>query len=62
VGEIRDGQIKLEEPVLSIGRQAGLTPIGVLINDQTFTKTSNCWGVSNRIKGTNTNRVVIFRK
>ena len=27
-----------------------------------FTKTANCWGVTNNRKGTNTNRVVLFRK
>ena len=34
----------------------------VLINDQKFTKTANCWGVDNMAKGTNTNRIVLFRK
>ena len=34
----------------------------VLINSQRFTKTANCWGVDNGRKGTNTNRVVVFRK
>ena len=34
----------------------------VLINDQKFTKTANCWGVDNMSKGTNTNRIVLFRK
>jgi hypothetical protein len=34
----------------------------VLINDQEFTKTANCWGVDNMSKGTNTNRIVVFRK
>jgi hypothetical protein len=41
---------------------AGLKPIAVLINDQEFTKTSNCWGVDNAAKGTNTNRIVILQK
>jgi hypothetical protein len=41
---------------------AGLKPLLILINDQTFTKTSNCWGVDNNSKGTNTNRIVVFRK
>ena len=26
-----------------------------------FTKTANCWGVDNMAKGTNTNRIVLFR-
>jgi hypothetical protein len=34
----------------------------VLINAQRFTKTAACWGVHNNAKGTNTNRVVLFRK
>ena len=62
VGEIRGGTIKLEETVLPCGAQAGLKPVLVLINDQEFTKTANCWGVDNGFKGTNTNRIVLFRK
>jgi hypothetical protein len=34
----------------------------VVINAQQFTKTANCWGVENNAKGTNTNRIVVFRK
>ncbi|MGH9370212.1 MAG: hypothetical protein ACRD15_01630 [Vicinamibacterales bacterium] len=37
-------------------------PVLVLVNAQEFTKTANCWGVTNNSKGTNTNRVVVFRK
>jgi DNA modification methylase len=62
VGEVRGGKIKLEEAVLPCGVAAGLEPLLVLINDQKFTKTANCWGVNNRVKGTNTNRVVVFTK
>jgi hypothetical protein len=62
VGEIRGGKIKLEEAVLPCGVAAGLEPMLVLINDQKFTKTANCWGVDNQVKGTNTNRVVVFTK
>lgn len=62
VGEVRGGTIKLEEAVLPCGVQAGLQPVLVLINDQEFTKTANCWGVDNGFKGTNTNRIVLFRK
>jgi len=62
VGEIRNGALKLETSVLKVGSQAGLRPVLVLINDQIFTKTSNCWGVQNSKKGTNTNRTVLFRK
>ncbi len=62
VGEVRGGRIKLEEAVLPCGIAASLTPLLVLINDQKFTKTANCWGVDNQVKGTNTNRIVLFRK
>ena len=62
VGEVRAGTLKLEEAVLPCGMRAGLGPVLVLINDQEFTKTANCWGVSNRTKGTNTNRVVLLQK
>ena len=61
VGEIRGGSIKLEEVVWPCGLAAGLEPVLLLINDQKFTKTANCWGVDNNRKGTNTNRVVVFR-
>lgn len=62
VGEVRGGKVKLEEAVLPCGIAVGLEPVLVLINDQKFTKTANCWGVDNQVKGTNTNRVVLFRK
>lgn len=62
VGEVRNGSILLEDLVVPAGQEAGLTPEAVLINDQKFTKTSNCWGVDNLTKGTNTNRIVLFSK
>jgi SAM-dependent methyltransferase len=62
VGEVRGGSLKLEEAVLPCGVAVGLTPELILINDQEFTKTANCWGVDNMTKGTNTNRIVLFRK
>jgi hypothetical protein len=62
VGEVRGGSVRLETAVAPCGRAAGLRPIAVLINEQSFTKTANIWGVSNNAKGTNTNRVVIFQK
>lgn len=62
VGEVRTGKVRLEEAVLECGAAAGLTPLLVMINDQEFTKTANCWGVSNNSRGTNTNRIVLFSK
>ncbi|MBA4148802.1 MAG: site-specific DNA-methyltransferase [Verrucomicrobia bacterium] len=62
VGEVRGGRVKLEQAVVPCGIEAGLTPELILINDQVFTKTANCWGVDNNAKGTNTNRIVLLRK
>ena len=62
VGEVHAGKTKLEETVLPCGISAGLEPVLLLINDQKFTKTANCWGIDNNFKGTNTNRIVLFRK
>jgi len=62
VGEVRNGTVRLEEVAIPCGVKAGLEPVLVLINQQQFTKTANCWGVDNNEKGTNTNRVVLFRK
>ena len=62
VGEVRGGRLKLEEVVIPCGMDAGLAPVLVMIHDQQFTKTANCWGVDNGRNGTNTNRVVVFRK
>ena len=62
VGEVRNGKVKLEDYVIPAAEAAGLVPILVLINDQEFTKTSNCWGVDNLQKGTNTNRIILLQK
>lgn len=62
VGEVRNGAVLLEENVVRCGIRAGLEPIIILINAQEFTKTANAWGVDNKTKGTNTNRIVVFHK
>jgi hypothetical protein len=62
VGEVHKGEVRLEELVLPCGIMAGLKPLLILINDQQFTKTAKCWGIENMAKGTNTNRIVLFRK
>lgn len=62
VGEVRNGKVKLEEYVVPLGIESGFNCIGIMINSQVFSKTSNCWGVSNNKKGTNTNRIVLFQK
>ncbi len=62
VGEVRKGTIRLELEIVSAGIRAGLVAEQVIINSQSFTKTSNCWGVKNNKRGTNSNRIVVFRK
>jgi len=62
VGEIRRGAIRLEEIVAPLGVAAGFDCGAVLINTQRFTKTANIWGVENNRLGTNSNRIVLFRK
>jgi len=62
VGEIRKGSIKLDEEIVPLGEKLGFTTEFVMINTQEFTKTSNIWGVTNNDSGTNTNRIVVFKK
>lgn len=62
VGEVRNGTIRLEENVIAAAEGLPLTTLGVMINQQDFTKTSNCWGVSNNKSGTNSNRIVILKR
>lgn len=62
VGEVRNGTIRLEENVIAASASLPLTTLGVMINQQDFTKTSNCWGVSNNKRGTNSNRIVLFAR
>ena len=62
VGEVRKGSISLDEYVVPLGLQAGFQCPGIITNSQEFTKTSNIWGVNNNSCGTNTNRIVLFKK
>ncbi len=62
VGEIHKGTLNLEESVATAALEAGLMPEELVINEQKFTKTANCWGVDNNKKGTNSNRIVILKK
>jgi hypothetical protein len=62
VGEVRKRTVRLEEHVVPLGIAAGFACECILINQQAFTKTSNIWGVDNNACGTNTNRIVVFRK
>lgn len=62
VGEVRKGAVLLENAVAKASLDAGFVPEKLMINAQHFTKTANCWGVSNNSKGTNSNRIVILKK
>lgn len=62
VGEVRNGTVRLEETVIAAAEGLPLTTLGVMINQQDFTKTSNCWGVSNNTSGTNSNRIVLLQR
>jgi hypothetical protein len=62
VGEVRRGSLRLEEFIAPVGNDTGFECQAVLINSQQFTKTANIWGINNNSMGTNTNRIVIFRK
>lgn len=62
VGEVRKGAVRLEDHVIPLGLAAGFACNAVLINRQRFTKTANIWGVANNRLGTNSNRIVVFRK
>ena len=62
VGEVRNGTVLLENAAVKASLDAGLIPEKLMINTQEFTKTANCWGISNNKKGTNSNRIVILKK
>lgn len=60
VGEVMRGKVELEHQVLEAALAAGLVPRAIMINQQNFTKTANCWGVANNQRGTNSNRIVLL--
>jgi DNA modification methylase len=62
VGEVRNKSILLEELVWSAAEGLPFDRLGVMVNQQDFTKTANCWGVDNGSKGTNTNRIVLLKR
>lgn len=62
VGEVRGGTVLLETLVWGAVGGLPFQRLAVMVNDQDFTKTANCWGVANGAKGTNTNRIVLLRR
>lgn len=61
-GEVHHGKTRLEPHVLQMGLSAGFTCEHIIINEQQFTKTANIWGIKNNVNGTNSNRIVVFKK
>ena len=62
VGEVRSGKVLLERLVWEAAEGLPFERLFVMVNQQEFTKTANCWGVSNNAKGTNTNRVIVLHR
>ncbi len=62
VGEVKNGKVKLDEYVVPLGMNSGFKIEAIIINKQNFTKTANIWGIRNNSKGTNSNRIVLFKK
>ena len=62
VGEVRNRSIHLEKVVINAAEGLPFELHGVMVNQQNFTKTSNCWGVSNNSAGTNSNRIVLLER
>jgi hypothetical protein len=62
VGEVRGGKVLLERLVWEAAEGLPFDRLFVMVNQQEFTKTANCWGVRNNAKGTNSNRIVVLRR
>ncbi len=62
VGEVRNGKVLLEKLVWQAADGLPFERLAVIVNQQSFTKTSNCWGIRNNSRGTNTNRIVVLRR
>lgn len=62
VGEVRKGRVLLERLVWEAAEGLPFERLFVMVNQQEFTKTANCWGVRNNTSGTNTNRIIVLRR
>ena len=62
VGEGGGGTVMLEDHFVAAACGLPLAVEGLMVNQQRFTKTANCWGVANNRNGTNTNHIVLMRK
>ena len=59
VGEVRGGSVLLERYVTAAIEGLPFEVAGIMVNQQSFTKTANCWGITNNRGGTNSNRIVM---
>lgn len=62
VGEVRNGRVLLERVVWEAAQGLPFDRMFVMVNQQEFTKTANCWGIRNNAKRTNTNRIAVLRR
>ena len=69
VGEVMDREqmVFLDETLVDIAQElyqegVKLVPEHMYVHQQNFTKLANCFKVDNNSKGTNTNRITLFRK
>lgn len=62
VGEVRKAKVNLDQHIANIAVKQGFSCLGIMVNEQSFTKTSNIWGIGNNQAGTNSNRIVVCRK
>lgn len=62
VGEVRGGSVLLERNVAAAIEGLPFAIEGVMVNQQSFTKTANIWRVGNNARGTNSNRIVLARR
>ncbi len=61
VGEVKSGTVQLEKHVVAAAQDTTFRVMGVMINQQAFTKTANLWGVVNNTMGTNSNRIILLK-
>ena len=61
VGEVKSGTVQLEKHVVAAAQGTTFRVMGVMINQQAFTKTANLWGVVNNTMGTNSNRIILLK-
>jgi hypothetical protein len=61
VEEVRNGKVLLEKLAWLPAESLPFELLGVVADNQEFTKTAHCWSVDNGSNGTNTNRIVLLQ-